>query len=203
MKKISVPYIDQTVRYPTGCESVSAVMLLRYLGYDISVETFIDGFLPKGDLVCRDGQLFGPHPDDRFIGSPYTDDSGSYGCYAPCIAAALEQIAGDRFRVIVERGRSIPYLLETYIDRDMPVVFWATLNMEPSRPGPVWHLTERDGTFQWTSHQHCLLLVGYDAERYYFIDPWHKLGCSGFERVLSEMRDRELGEQAVGLIPKA
>ena len=48
MKKIlTVPYIDQSVRYPTGCESVSAVMMLRYLGYDISVDTFINEFLDK------------------------------------------------------------------------------------------------------------------------------------------------------------
>ena len=34
-KIISVPYIDQTEQYPTGCESISAVMMLQYLGYDI------------------------------------------------------------------------------------------------------------------------------------------------------------------------
>ena len=29
---IDVPYIDQSKLYPTGCESVSTVMLLRFLG---------------------------------------------------------------------------------------------------------------------------------------------------------------------------
>lgn len=38
MHKIEVPYIDQSVKYPTGCESVSAVMLLKYLGYEITVD---------------------------------------------------------------------------------------------------------------------------------------------------------------------
>ena len=28
--------------YPTGCESVSAVMALQYAGVDITVDTFID-----------------------------------------------------------------------------------------------------------------------------------------------------------------
>ena len=41
-KIISVPYIDQTEKYPTGCESISAVMMLQYLGYDINPEQFID-----------------------------------------------------------------------------------------------------------------------------------------------------------------
>ena len=42
MHKITVPYIDQSIKYPTGCESVSAVMLLRFLGYDITVDEFIE-----------------------------------------------------------------------------------------------------------------------------------------------------------------
>ena len=38
-KIISVPYIDQTEQYPTGCESISAVMMLQYArGYDITPE---------------------------------------------------------------------------------------------------------------------------------------------------------------------
>lgn len=35
---IDVPYIDQSKLYPTGCESVSTVMLLRFLGIDITVD---------------------------------------------------------------------------------------------------------------------------------------------------------------------
>ena len=50
MKRIDVPYLDQTAQAPTGCESVSAVMLLRYLGYDITIDRFLDTALDKG--VC-------------------------------------------------------------------------------------------------------------------------------------------------------
>ena len=37
MKLIKAPYISQEGKYPTGCEIISAVMLLNYLGF------FIDG----------------------------------------------------------------------------------------------------------------------------------------------------------------
>ena len=33
MKLIKAPYISQEGKYPTGCESISAVMLLNYLGF--------------------------------------------------------------------------------------------------------------------------------------------------------------------------
>ena len=47
---IEAPYIDQSPRWPTGCESVSAVMLLRYLGYDITVDEFINNDLEMQDF---------------------------------------------------------------------------------------------------------------------------------------------------------
>ena len=81
MKLISVPYIDQTKKYPTGCESISTVMLLQYLGYKITPETFINQYLPRKDFELHDGVPFGPDPQDFFIGSPYNNDKGSYGCY--------------------------------------------------------------------------------------------------------------------------
>ena len=40
MKIIKAPYINQGDKFPTGCESVSAVMLLQYLGYSISDEGY-------------------------------------------------------------------------------------------------------------------------------------------------------------------
>lgn len=198
MKLLQVPYIDQTEKYPTGCESISAVMLLQYLGCAITPETFIDRYLTKRDFQFRQGHLYGPHPADAFIGSPYNNDRGSYGCYAPCIAAAVERVVGADYRVRAEQGRDIPWLLR-YIDRDMPVIFWATLNMEPSSPGITWRLLDREGEFQWVNHQHCLLLVGYDDAQYYFNDPWMNLGCIGYDRELVEQRYREMGAQAVVL----
>ena len=125
MKKIiEVPYIDQTQQYPTGCESISAVMMLNYLGYDITPERFIDRCLYKRDFEFHDGYLYGPHPADAFIGSPYNDEKGSYGCYAPVIALAMERAAGEDYQFTARKGVPVEQLLEEYIDRDMPVVFW-------------------------------------------------------------------------------
>ena len=53
---LHVPYIDQSVRYPTGCESVSAVMLLRFLGMEITVDEFIGRYLEKKAMTERDGR---------------------------------------------------------------------------------------------------------------------------------------------------
>ncbi len=144
-KIISVPYIDQTEQYPTGCESISAVMMLQYLGYDITPEQFIDCFLYKRDFEFHDGYLYGAPSGGCIIGSPYNDEKGSYGCYAPVIALAMERAAGEDYRFTARQDVPVETLLEEYIDKDMPVVFWATLNMEPSSPGVTWRLLGRNG----------------------------------------------------------
>lgn len=196
-KRISVPYIDQTTAYPTGCESISAVMLLHYLGYNISPEHFIDHCLVKRDLEFHQGVLYGPHPDDAFIGSPYNMEAGSYGCYAGCLAAAMNRAAEGKYRFAAQIEKKISWLIENYIEKEIPVIFWATLKMEPSFPGKVWHLLGRTGEFQWKENEHCLLLVGYDREKYYFNDPWQNAGCVGYPKDLVEQRYKEMGMQIV------
>ena len=58
----------------------------------------------------------------------------------------------------------------------MPVVFWATLDFQPV-PEKRDHWLLADGTdFAWKCNEHCLLLVGYDEENYWFNDPWHDHG---------------------------
>lgn len=92
---IDAPYLDQREKYPTGCESVCAVMDLQYYGVDLSVEEFIDNYLPLGDAPHVDGQgnYVGCDPREAFPGSPY-EESG-WGCYSPVIEKALVRALED------------------------------------------------------------------------------------------------------------
>ena len=175
MRKIQVPYIDQSIKYPTGCESVSAVMLLKYLDYEITVDEFIQNCLECREMEIRDGVLYGPDPNKFFCGNPY--DEESYGIYA--------------------RG-----LLKKYIDQDMPVVFWACINMRKEIPGPEWKLLDTGERFCWTSNEHCMLLVGYDEEKYYFNDPYDNNGVVGYPRTLVEKRHAAQHSMALGVLKR-
>ena len=135
MLKIDVPYINQSENYPTGCESVTTVMLLHYLGYNITVDDFIDNYLVKRDFEVRDGILYGPNPWECFAGSPYDPDS--MGCYAPVICKALKPIVSDKYEVIDETGKDFTYLVETYLKNGMPVILWNSINMREPIIGPV------------------------------------------------------------------
>lgn len=216
---IHAPYIDQSVRYPTGCESVSAVMLLQYLGIDITVDEFIGTYLQKKDFEEKDGVLYGPDPRKYFCGSPYDEDA--FGCYAPVIVNALEKVFLDvesgkcgamqetaAYRAVDETGTPLEELLTKYIDRGMPVICWACIGMREPVIGPQWHLFEtetrqRPGEiFKWISNEHCMLLVGYDEENYYFNDPHNGNGLTGYPREITEKRHRAQYMQAVGVRKK-
>ncbi len=232
-KLIKVPYIDQTKEWPTGCESVSAVMLLQYLGMDISVEQFADFYLEKTPLFEKDGKLYGGDPRRVFVGNPADDQS--MGCYAPVIKKALEKLfqeeaanpqkrqrenktaesgacveesaepeksgtAGEKVWEAVDlTGISVEGLLRHYIDNDMPVIFWASIDLKETYAGPEWIIADTGGVFEWRSNEHCMLLVGYDEENYYFNDPWHNHGTIGYEKKLVEKRHEEQYNMAVSV----
>lgn len=207
-KFIKVPYIDQTKEWPTGCESVSTVMFLQYLGIDISVKQFVEQYLEKVPLFEKNGKLYGGDPWKVFVGDPA--DEQSMGCYAPVIKKSLERVfkeeASDTGRGKYAEwepadltGVSMEMLLREYIDIDIPVVFWASIDLKETYAGPEWIVADTGERFEWRSNEHCMLLVGYDEENYYFNDPWHNHGTVGYERTLVEKRHAEQYEMAVSV----
>lgn len=198
MKKIiEVPYIDQSLRWPTGCESVSAVMLLQYLGYDLTVDDFIRRYLDCRDFQQRPDGLYGPDPFEHFCGSPYDEDS--FGCYAPVICRALSKIVEKDYQVVDETGTDTKQLLHQYIDQGMPVIYWACINMRPPVTGPSWKLLDSRETFTWTSNEHCMLLTGYDETSLYFHDPYENHGLTAYPREVVCSRHKAQREMAVAL----
>jgi uncharacterized protein YvpB len=194
-----VPILSQLPDFPTGCESVSACMLLQYNGYDIAPDVFVDEYLDKNDdFYHRDGVCWGPDPYTYFIGDPRTNTS--YGCMAPVIRNAVNKVLGrDDWGGITDCD-SINELCRTYISRDIPVMVWTSMRMETPRPGSVWKLP--DGSdYQWLSNEHCMVLVGYDETCYYFNDP--STGkTEKFEKEISERRFAAFEYQSIVILPE-
>jgi uncharacterized protein YvpB len=203
-KILQAPYIDQTANWVYGCESVSAAMLLQYLGLPVGPDEFIDRYLPRAQSSKKGGIMVAENPAYYYINNPR--DTTGWGCYAPCIQTALCSAfaaygKADAYEVTDETGKTAEELCREYIDHDMPVVFWATLDFEPSIGEDHWVLPDgRD--FAWKNHEHCLLLVGYDENNYWFNDPWHNHGCCPYPKALVEQRHCEQDSYAVSLRKK-
>lgn len=202
---IKVPYLSQSPRYPTGCESVSSVMLLQHLGYEITVDEWIKQYLEQQEFETKDGIIYGGDPRKVFCGNPYREDG--MGCYAPVICKTLDRVFSDKvsatgssFQAVDETGTSMTKLRKKYIDRGMPVVFWACIDMKEPVTGPDWQLSdEPEKTFTWISNEHCMLLVGYDEIGYYFNDPYENHGVIRYEKELVEQRHKAQYAMAVGV----
>lgn len=201
-----VPLLQQGTEYPSGCESVSSVMLLRYYGYKITVDDFIDDYLPKGyfDLESTTG-MTGPDTESVFIGSPYSEDA--LGCFSPAICTAMNSyLKGKGYRAVDVSGSSTELLLNRYIVNNQPVLIWATMWMQEPAVTYEWKVkgaksysSYKDGdTCKWLANEHCMVLVGYDDEYYYLNDPLSESTVK-YERSIFDTRYAQMGKNAVVL----
>lgn len=206
-KQLEVPLIDQTEKWPTGCESVSAVMALQYLGIHLSVDDFIQHYLDQRPMhLTKDPSSVGdvcigagPDPNVFFAGSPYDDDA--FGCYPGVIVKACNAVFRayhEPYRAVDGTGRSTQDCIDA-IEQGMPVIYWATLCFEPAVFGPKWQIEGSEAIFTWMSREHCLVLLGVDLENQQLIfgDPWAHRGRVRIDRALAEKRHHEQGERAV------
>ena len=192
-KIINVPKICQYPELPTGCESVSATMVLQHYGENVSATTFATQWLACSNEFYYGAEgLCGPDPNVVFAGNP--TKSASYGCYAGPIVNAINNNS-TKCRAKEISSKSVKDLCKKYIDDGHPVLVWATMDMVKSKEGDSWNLPNGKN-FVWTSGEHCLVLVGYSDTDYYFNDPLTG-GLVHYDKQTVEARFDELGNQAV------
>lgn len=197
MPLLDVPVLSQWPDFPTGCESVSAVMLLGYHGYDVDVTSFVKNHLPKNSVFYKEkGKRFGPDPFEFFVGDP--KKRNAYGCMAPVIEKALISCMKCENRVRNLTGAEFDMLCRDHIDWGRPVLVWVTIGMMESYPGNDWYL--KDGShFYWPANEHCMVLIGYDDQHYYFNDPYEGKKTA-YEKEICTLRYNTLGKQALTVV---
>lgn len=196
-KQLSVPYISQEGSFPNGCESVSAVMLLRYYGFDITPDEFIDSYLPCEPVRISWGTRYGPNPKLVYAGDPRSDSDG-YGCFAPVIVKAMNSyLSGKGYYAKNVTGTSLSTIASTYIDSGNPVLVWGTVGMKEIDRIIQWQSDDRTESFLYPANEHCMVFSGYDGENYWFSDPYDSNGTVAYPISDSVMAYNQLGTQAV------
>ncbi len=210
-KIINVPYINQN-EIVYGCEAVSATMLLQYYKYSISEKDFTDNYLIQKDWYQdSDGKIYGPDPNAAYPGNPYIAGGNNcgFGSYACSTAKSIDKILDfSKHKTKVTTGMSLDDLISNYIDKDVPALIWATMDMKQSNSGFSWIVNYVDenspykigDVFTWIRGEHCLVLVGYDDDNYYFNDPYKNHGLVYYEKSLVNQRFLELGKQSVVIL---
>lgn len=187
----NVEHICQLNKWPNGCESVSAVMALNFFGIDVSVDYFIDNYLEMSALPFDPYKTYGGNPRD----------GSGFGCYAPVIKSALDKaLAGSDYAADIVSSATVESLCEKYIQNNIPVIFWATQDMQKPFEGKTWEYGGRSIT--WIRPEHCLLLIGYTKDSYVFCDPLKTESTTSYPKESVETAYKGLNSQAVVIMPK-
>lgn len=190
---------------PTGCEAVSAVTVLNYLGVKISPEKFIDTFLEKESFYYVGDKLYGANPEEKFAGDPY--DRFSLGCYPPVIARAIENMkeygykGSKKIETKIINEMSLEDICKEYVTNNIPVLVWVTIDMSEPKQGASYYFA--DGTrYTWTSGEHCMVICGWDEDNYYFKDPLSEGKTVRHGKELAALRYEQMGRRALAIFKK-
>lgn len=191
-----VPYYSQKNVLATGCEIISAKMLLEYYsGQETEIEEMLS-VMSCQPFQLENGRLYAPHPEDAFVGNPYSESG--YGCFAPVIVRMLNHLLPDPYRAVDTSGTDLRELAQTWLPQGTPVLVWATIGMWNAPPTSTWYLYNSRGyatdhQFQWLANEHCMVLIGYDSDYYYFQDPYESNGTMKYRKDISEKRYEQIG----------
>ena len=159
------PLINQNIMYPTGCESVSLTMLLKYYGINVSVDDVINR-LKKGDLPYYEGGTkYGGNPEVEFIGSPYSNSS--YGVYEKPIAEVA-----NSFKSGINIRNNFPFSeVINIVSSGKPVIVWTSIGMSLPYISTSWVYKPTMETIYWKSNEHAVVIIGTEGENVVIADP--------------------------------
>ena len=193
---LDVPTLCQYPELPTGCETVSATMVLNFYGIDVSAIEFATNYLHSSDeFIKSKDRVYGPDPNEVFVGNPF--ENYGYGCYAPAIEKAVND-SDLNCKAEVITGKTLDELCNEYIVNDEPLLVWVTLRMEEPQESDSWYIDD-DIEFTWKSGEHCVVLVGFNEKYYFFNDPATG-GVLAYEKDISQQRFEDMGAQALRII---
>lgn len=154
---ISFSVLNQYPTLPTGCEVVSLTSVLRHLGFDVSMTTLADKYMPR-----YSGSYYDVSPNDYYLGNPY-DETG-FGCFAPCIVKTAENFFCDydtknQYVAIDITGCNTDNIYN-YISSGVPVITWVTSGFWETKVNGTWQVNGE--TITWMEYEHCLVTTGYN-----------------------------------------
>lgn len=199
---MKVPFVSQVPDYPTGCEGASCTALLKYHGYNITLDEMIS-IIPREDIVYKDGRRYGPRIEDKFVGNPrsyYDSASPGYGAFSPCIKKSLQKAIdkkGGKHKAVKITGENWQTFLDT-ISEGHPIVIWATYKMLIPQNVNSWYARQPDGSYEYFEYPkgtHVFVLTGYSDTTVTVMDPYNGTLVYNAETFVS--RWKLLGQQGV------
>ena len=188
-----------------GCETYACTMLMNTIGFDLDEHTFADNYLDCHYVFLDEDGFGGTGPDmySAFAGTAY----GGWGVYAPSMAKSMNKYLADQksdLKAYAMENVELEDLIDQYVVKGIPVMIWATTYMQEPYVYHTWTVnyvdenakTKIGDTFSWYMHEHCLVLIGYDKDYYYFGDSTAGT-ISHFKKDLVKQRYKQMFMQSI------
>ena len=198
-----VPVIAQA-DLKAGCETYACTMLLQYLGIDMDEYEFADIYLNEQPIFGYEDEWYGPDMDSAYAG----EIEWGYGINAPARAKCMNNMLNDKetgMTATALKGVELDQLCKDYVINDIPVMVWATTGMDEPYIKRYWSVNYVDpevsdaqigDTEHWMQNEHCMVLIGFDEDNYYFADSVAG-EVSVFDKEISRDRYEKLEMQAI------
>lgn len=155
-RQIDFDILNQFPTLPTGCEVVSLTSVLNHYGFDVSMTTMADEYMPRSESA-----YYNINPHEYYIGTPYTWDG--FGCFSGCIVKTAQNYFEDKnidnYVAVDISGCSIDEL-QNYLQNDIPVITWVTSGFVTPTNNGSWYVDNE--LITWCNNEHCLVTTGYD-----------------------------------------
>lgn len=191
----SMAPVLQAPEFLSGCEIASLTSVLDFYGENIDKVTLSVLFLPKDNTsTTKNGKTYRANPWKTFVGDP---ELQYYGCFAPVIV----ETANGYFKGVGSNKKAVdltgadPSKLYEYIGKNVPVIVWATQDMQKSSVTTTWYDKDTNELIEWPGSEHCLVLLAYTDKTVTMCDP--AKGIVNYDRNTFEGRYKELHQQAV------
>ncbi|MCZ7545867.1 MAG: LysM peptidoglycan-binding domain-containing protein [Anaerolineae bacterium] len=164
---LDVPVVKQSRNL--SCESASACSLLRYMGYSCSDDMVVFAALPRSF----------DNPHRGFVGSvdspagslpPGLGQGNGYGVYVEALSYGLRSLGVASYYTYFASLDTLRGLLS----QGVPVLIMATHGLGAYGQQPIaFTPTDGDGgSVTIIRYQHSYVLIGYDTDGFWAIDPW-------------------------------
>lgn len=189
--------IFQNPKYPNGCEIASLAAVLQYYGFDVKLDELNKTYLPRQDFsYAKQGALIGPDPEKYYVGDP-ASNQGWY-CFEHPLATAADAYLDNHDSDLCARiltGASMDEL-EAWIENNVPVIVWFTVNYGAPAYSSSFHWTLGTGE-QYIPYcnLHCLVLTAIEGNVCRLADSLAgitEVDSDTFEEIYAQMGQRAL-----------
>ncbi len=194
--RLGIPTVRQNPELPNGCEITTLTAVLTYHGLKTTKTKMADDYLPRAPLKYQEGKRIGPDPHQAYAGDPRNTNEAWYAFAGPIVEASKKIIDDKGSRLITKNvsGSSREEIL-SYMDQNIPVIVWVTLDLSPPITSGGWYI---DGTDEFHSsfiNLHTVVLDGWKDGEVTVMDPLKGLVTHPEDKFFESYE--ALGSQAV------